>query len=189
MKRTSKIVIVVSAIVLGAVGVYLLSIIGLGLLMNVELEDLRPKLLCETDHQALLAACRELSSQVADGKLEANYYRVRFCPHSEASRFPEAIRALRPRFVTITDTGIVRVEMNTKWWSFGVFAYPQGFQERFPDWHFGDRKLLDGLWYYDDGYLSDPNAYDKRIDAILIRCGKMKVPNETGASAASRSTN
>jgi len=79
MKRTSKAIIIIAAIGISVVGVYFCGLIGLGLLMSVELKDLRPKLLCETDRQALLAACRELSSQVADGRLEANYYRVRFC--------------------------------------------------------------------------------------------------------------
>ena len=39
---------------------------------------------------------------------------------------------------------------------------------------YGDRKLLDGLWYYDDGYKGDPNSFDKKIDRILETCGKLK---------------
>ena len=172
MKKTPKRIIIIGAIGISAVGVYCCYIVGLGLLMNVEMKDLRPKLLCETDHRALLAACRELSSQVTSGKLEANYYRVRFRAHSEVSRFPEPIRALRPRLVTITDSGIVRVEMNTKWRSLGVYAYPEGYEQRFPNSQYGDRKLLDGLWYYDDEYRIDPN-YGREIDAILRDYGKL----------------
>jgi len=115
MKKTPKRIIIVAGIGISAAGVYFCYVIGLGLLMNIELKDLRPKLLCETDHRALLAACRELSSRVTSGRLEANYYRVRFPAHSEVSRFPEPIRALRHRFVSIIDSGIVRIEMNTKW--------------------------------------------------------------------------
>ena len=36
----------------------------------------------------------------------------------------------------------------------------------------GDRKLLEGLWYYDDEYRIDPN-YDREVDAILKEHGKL----------------
>lgn len=62
--------------------------------------------------------------------------------------------------------------MNTKWWSFGLFAYPDGYEKRFSEFRGGDRKLLEGLWYYDDEYRIDPN-YDREVDAILKEHGKL----------------
>lgn len=93
MSRTGRAIVIVVTIAVVAMLVYSGYQVGLGLLMSVELRDLRPKLLGQADHQALLDACRELSARVTSGKLEANYYRVRFRPHSEVSQFPQAIRA------------------------------------------------------------------------------------------------
>ena len=49
---------------------------------------------------------------------------------------------------------------------FGVRIYPEDFNE--PDRYFKyvDRELLPGLWYYDDGYIHNPE-YDKRIDTLI----------------------
>ena len=44
--------------------------------------------------------------------------------------------------------------------------------KRLADSKYGDRKLLEGLWYSDDSYHHNPN-YDKEIDAILQRCGRL----------------
>lgn len=62
--------------------------------------------------------------------------------------------------------------MNTKWRSFGLFAYPDGCEQRFSEFRGGDRKLLEGLWYYDDEHRIDPN-YDREVDAILKEHGKL----------------
>ena len=126
-------------------------------------------MLRDTDPNALLAACRELSARVLSGKLEAGSYRVRFWPDREVSGFPETIRSLSPNFVYIGRTGVVKISMTTKLLSFGVLAYPPGDdEEHFPNSEFGDRKLIEGLWYYDGNYAwYNHSDYDREIDAII----------------------
>jgi hypothetical protein len=38
---------------------------------------------------------------------------------------------------------------------------------------YGNYKLQEGLWYYDLDYDHDPN-YEKKIDALLRKCGKLR---------------
>jgi len=45
--------------------------------MKIYVQRLRVKLLYKTDHQALLAACRELSKRVTDGNMENGPYELR----------------------------------------------------------------------------------------------------------------
>jgi hypothetical protein len=60
------------------------------------MEARRPVLLYETDHQALLEACRELSRQVATGRLEPRSYRIHGDPDPESRQFPRLILDLDP---------------------------------------------------------------------------------------------
>ena len=49
---------------------------------------------------------------------------------------------------------------------FGVVAYTEDYQKPpFAGFKFGDRELIPGLWYYDDGY-NNPE-YDKKFEALL----------------------
>ena len=58
---------------------------------------IRVRLLCETDHQALLEACRELSSRFARGELKPGKYWVRI------HRDPEVLRSHK-RFSILAQT-------------------------------------------------------------------------------------
>ncbi len=59
-------------------------------------------------------------------------------------------------------------------WPLGVRAYPEGYPRYPPPFKYGDRELLKGLWYYEDGYSLHPEAYDKRIDQLLSRNKNVK---------------
>jgi len=136
--------------------------------MRRETEQARSRLLCETDHQVLLEGCRKASKELGPG-----VYTWDLLSADEVGRFPEVIRALQPQFVTVEKNGTVRIEMATKWHPLGVYAYPEGYSERHPQHRYGNRRLVEGLWYYDDGYRPDPAAYDRVIDAILRDCGRL----------------
>ena len=125
-------------------------------------------LLSETDHQALLEACRELSGRVSAGDLEANNYLFRYKPHPETLRFPQLILDLEPMRISIKSDRSIRVEMHGGYHHYGVIAYPENFEKPSHSFKYGDKKIIDGLWYYEDGY--NPK-YDKKIDA-LIKKGK-----------------
>jgi len=131
-------------------------------------DAMRARLLCETDHKALLEACREIIRWVDEGKLKPGMYKIRGGSwQPEVSCFPQVILDLAPQYVLI-DERYVKMPMHGAAASFGVFAYPEDFKEPHPGFLYGHRKLIEGLWYYDDGYVRDYDSqYAKKIDALL----------------------
>lgn len=134
------------------------------------------RLLCETDYQVLLEACRELSARVARGELKAWTYGVRRNPAAEASTFPQVILAIQPAYVLIEKDGRVCLEM-FGYPSYGVVAFPKNYQ--IGDYHLGDVELIPGLWYYDEDY---QRYADRRedIDSMVER-GRGITGRELGA--------
>lgn len=131
-------------------------------------QRMQVRLLCETDHEVLLEACRELSERAARGDIKPGRYRIFIDPDPEASCFPKPILDLAPSYVYIdeNDSGRVMVEMLGGLGHFGVLAYTEDYEKPSDSFSYGDRKVIDGLWYYDDGYLDNPE-YDKKIEALL----------------------
>ncbi len=136
----------------------------------------RRHLLCEVDHQALLKACREVLSLAAKGKLQpGRRYNIGWSPRDPAAlSFPKAILDLAPSYVWIlqVDSSVyLNIEMHGGFDHFGVFAYPEDFKEPSGGFNYGDRKLIDGLWYHDEEYNSD-KEYGRRVDGWLKQCGR-----------------
>lgn len=125
-------------------------------LMIAEVKKERQKtvrLLSETDHQALLEACRKLSREIDQGNLLAPYrYLVGFEPSPEIKRFPQVILDLEPLFVDTWLDGRIGVGMSGGIYHYGVMAYPENYKKPNNDFKFGDKKIIEGLWYYEDGY-------------------------------------
>ena len=128
------------------------------------------RLLCETDFQELLDACRQLSSRVSAGDLKPKQYNVRGKPHPESSRFPQAILDLEPTYVIIDSCGIVMIELHGGFLHYGVIAYPEDYK-KLSGSEYGDIKLIDGLWYYDEAHKGDPE-YQKIIEDLLQKRDK-----------------
>lgn len=129
---------------------------------------IRVRLLSETDHQVLLEACREVMKR---GDLESGrrYWVHPSQPSPEVSRLPRAIIDLEPSYVCINDLfGYMVIVMHRGMANFGVNAYPENFQKPFPNYRYGNKELVEGLWYFDDGYgPGTDSAYDKKIEALL----------------------
>lgn len=128
----------------------------------------RVLLLCNTDHQALLNAGREILSQVPKDRLNPRPGGPRILGEfgvPEGVQIPQAIRDLKCGCLISYD-GYVTLEMHGGMDHFGVRIYPEDYKE--PDRYFkyGDREFLTGLWYYDDGYVNNPE-YDKRIEKLI----------------------
>jgi len=153
---------------------YLLPYMQLFRLVRMAVEkdqQKRVRLLSETDPHALLEACRELSREVLAGNLAApNRYIVRPEPVPEVSRFPQLILDLDPMFIETAIDGSIAVGMQGGFHHYGVSAYPQNFEKPSQSFNYGDKKIIDGLWYYEDGY--NPKL-DKWIEE-LIQKGKIK---------------
>lgn len=171
--KKSKLVgitVAVVALICAAVA-YWGMIIGPPIAAGAQASHLRQELLCKCDHRALLDASRALSKRVMTGELSPATYWVRSRRHAEVSDFPEVILSLRPAYVSIAEDGVVRIELGSRWGALGVYAYPDGYEKRFPNPNYGDHQLMDGLWYYDDNYLHVPD-YATEIDTILRGCGR-----------------
>jgi len=140
------------------------------------LDGVRVRLLCDTDHHALLEACNELSNQVVNGKLKPGKYDILFNPDPEVSKFPREILELRPRYIYIdeNDYGRITIEMTGGLdIHFGVYAYTEDFKTPYKSFEYGDKELISRLWYYDDRYKGNPK-FDKKIEAMIQ---KRKVSN------------
>jgi hypothetical protein len=128
----------------------------------------RVLLLCNTDHQALLKAGREILSKIpkdrlnpqSDGRIFLGFFNV-----PKGIQIPQAIKDLKSGYVVDYD-GYLLMEMHGGMDHFGVKIYPEGFKKPRDYFEYGDRELLPGLWYYDEGYINNPE-YDKRIDALI----------------------
>ncbi len=141
-------------------------------IMEARAQRIRIRLLYRTNHESLLLACRELSKKKAVGILKSRMYNVLFDPHPEAAKFPGAILELEPNYVFIDNDGRIMIEMLGGLDHFGVNAYPEDYKKSSDVEKLGDKKLLDGLWYYDDGYLAHPEDYDKQIESLRPKSGQ-----------------
>lgn len=122
-------------------------------------------LLCETDHHALLRACRELSARAAAGGLKPMAYFVRRHPSAEVVSFPKVILDVDPLFVRVEDNGSVWVVLHPTP-SLGVIAYPEN-DGLYRDSR-GDIELVPGLWFFDEQYRQDMHPeYVKYVDRLI----------------------
>jgi hypothetical protein len=94
-------------------------------------------LLSDTDHQAVLAACREMMIRRKRGE-----------PTGEVEPtdpiVPQLLRALHPARIIVGDD-FVQLEMHGGFDHYGFYAYSEGSQEEGRD---GGKQLIKGLWFY-----------------------------------------
>ena len=164
--------VVLAITVAGGIAAYIHYLMAFGDDGAHDVKEAKIRLLC-TDHEALLATCRELSRQVTNGRLKSGDY-----VPPEVLQFPEPIPSLRPKHVVVGRDGLVDIEMGTGHSSLGVFAYPEDYPKYPPPFKYGDRRLIEGLWYYEDGYSAHPEAFDRKIDEILRTCAESKARNQ-----------
>jgi len=120
-----------------------------------------------------LEACREISKEVVAGNLDPKGYIVRYKPDPEISRFPQIILDIEPLCIDVYNDGRVSLEMTGALHHSGVTAYPENYKNPSDYFKFGDRELIPGLWYYDDGYHEDAE-FGKKIDELIAKHKKKK---------------
>lgn len=148
-----------------------------------KIQQLEIRLLCETDHQALLDACRDVLRMYNRGDLKKSQYWIRDShfaerlhyptPSSEKVILPKVILDLEPAMIDIGQDGRIMIEMLGGLSHFGVYAYPEDYKYKGPISAYGDKELIPGLWYYDDGYHEKPDYY-KEIDAFIEKYKKKR---------------
>jgi hypothetical protein len=68
----------------------------------------------------------------------------------EVKNFPEIILQLKPTYVWIHDEGYVDIELFGGMSHYGVIAYAEDFNEPYEKFNYGNKKLIDGLWFQSD---------------------------------------
>ena len=174
----------VSAKKIGLVTVVIALIVTYGLLIlsgpDESPQQRRVRLLCETDHQALLKAGRLILSKGPKDPMNYRYYGLidhGGLPVPRDVPIPRIIWKLEPHAVLINFDGCLIVGVGEGMADYGVKIYPEGFKRPRELFRYGNRELLPGLWYYDHLYRRDPE-YNKTIDEIM-QTGKWPEPNET----------
>jgi hypothetical protein len=169
VSKTLVLKIILAFVITLAAGYSLYGLFAFGIHMKEIGKDARQRrmrLLCEIDHRGLLDACREISKQFVKGDLKKSTYRIRKNADLETVKFPQVVLDLEPTHISIYEDGRVMVEMLGGMHHLGVYAYPEDYEYKEPLSDYGDKKLIDGLWYYDDGY-HEKKLYYKKIDALL----------------------
>ena len=140
-------------------------------LVGRRLQQQRIMLLCNTDHQVLLKAGRDVLNQIPLDSLNPRTNGVEISgdfPVPDSVQIPHAIQDLKPRRYLINYDGYLSVEVSASRDHFlGVNIYPEEFKEPYRRFTYGDRELIPGLWYYDYEYRYNPEQYDKRIDELI----------------------
>jgi hypothetical protein len=121
-------------------------LIGAGFL---EIFTFRPRLnnlLYKTNHQALLAACRKLMDEDYRGQYICHW------PDRDPNvdNFSEIILQLKPTYLWFQDEGYVIIELFGGMSHYGVKAYAEDFNEPYEGFRYGNKKLIDGLWFESD---------------------------------------
>ena len=143
-----------------------------------EMEKRRPVLLYETDHQALLEACRELSQKAAIGQYEHGKRYILYGHYTDpkTKEFPLLIRDIEPLYVLIDAEGVVYVIMSVRV-MYGVFAFPENLDSKIIEEYKADNQeraieLIDGLWYFDNDFLDHPE-HMKAVEESLENRGQL----------------
>jgi len=140
----------------------------------VKTRQIRDRLLSQTDHKALLDACREISKEVSEGNLSPNRYSVRYKPDPGISQFPQLVLDVEPLYIDVSSDGRVTLEISGAFHHCGVTAYPENYEKPNEHFKYEDKMIIDGLWYYEDGY--NPKRDDKWIESMINK-GKRRREN------------
>lgn len=148
MKKRNKILIYIriSPLVVTGLLYCFVYLSAAGLFKALTLKPRLDNLLHHTDHKALLAACRLL---IKEG-YEVQYNIGWPDKHPNVEKFPKEILALKATYVHVHDDSRVIIEMWGGMSHYGVVAYAEDFKEPYKDFIPGNKKLIDGLWFYSD---------------------------------------
>jgi hypothetical protein len=168
-KRTFTVAAIAVGLVI-AVGLAILMFAGPWLFFKIAIfnaQRAQVRLLSKTDFESLLRGGREVLSQIS---MEPNTdHLAGSFPVPSSVEIPTVVRRLRPQGLAVNYDGFLVIRMHGAMDNFGVFVYPEGFQKPYQGFAYGDRKLIDGLWYYDGGNYNPDTDYGRTIDALIAK--------------------
>lgn len=132
-----------------------------------ELAVKQQRLLYKTDHQELLNACRDAMKDLkarrfSRAKINTSEVAVDANVAEDLKRMPEAIKRLEPVYVWFEPNNVMVALMGGLGHS-GVRAYAEGAAPLAAE---DEIKLIDGLWYYDDGLREGGPEYRKYLKSL-----------------------
>ena len=116
---------IIIALVIALLAGLVLPYLGIFLYIHKDVkkgQQRQERLLCQTDYQDLLEACRELSRRVKTGELKPQQYNIRLDPHPDSSSFPQIILSLEPTYLIINTDGRIMIELHGGFLHYGVCA-------------------------------------------------------------------
>jgi hypothetical protein len=145
-------------------------------LAAIRATQMRVRLLHETDHQALLKDGREILSKVQpiERQIKKGHAYSGYVPVPKDVKdmgLPKTMRKLKLRSVGIRQINhqiYLTIEMHGGMDHFGVNIYPEDFNDLDVPTFFsyGNRELVPGLWYYDEGYVHNPQ-FDQIVSEAI----------------------
>lgn len=126
----------------------------------------RVQLLFQTDHLALLAACRKVMLNRTNFITDTSWHGTEDSAESyidpEAPKLPAAITNLCPSYIIARDSEL-SLELHGGFDHYGVIALSeQASSSRTNDFS-GPFELIPGLWYYDEGLDNDRDGWMNKL--------------------------
>ena len=180
MKNLRKILLWAGRFILiGASLLIVLSFTPLGMFIAIPIDIYKSnrevrQLLYKTDHQELLVACREVMKNRRTYHVNTSRHKAEDSQETYINpaneKLPEIIRKLEPRDIYVTETKII-LELHGGFAHYGIFAVPKELEEDEDARHHGSGpiKLIDGLWYYDDGLVENYAYRVKKLKRLKPR--------------------
>ena len=146
-KRTKTIIYIgISPLILICLLGFLLILSSTGFFRIFTYRSDLNRLLHRTDHQALLVACRLLIKEGYEGK-----YKIAWPDkHPDVEKLPKEILALKPTYIRVEKDSHVHIELWGGMSHLGVTAYAEDFKKPTKNFNFGNKELIDGLWFRSD---------------------------------------
>jgi hypothetical protein len=145
MKRNPITYVLIGIVIVVVIFPLFMSLVGAGLFKALRFHSRFENLVYNTDHHALLAECRALIDKGYRGK----YIYIWPDRDPNVDNFPEIISQLKPTYVVVNDN-IVGIELWGGMSHYGVRAYVEDFNEPYKGYYYGDKELINGLWFYSD---------------------------------------
>jgi len=170
MKTSSKLLLGALIATIGIIGGIVLAPFirmfhGINLDVRRSNEE-RVQLLYQTDHAALLAACRSLMTNrnafTREGSSPSTNHTHESFIDPKNTNLPPIIQKLEPSYIEVTDE-YLSLELHGGFDHYGVEAVSERAMTNEGNGLSGPFELIPGLWYYDEGLTYNRDRWMKKL--------------------------